>query len=372
MYIKAMRVILGAVLGLWLATATSVAVAKPMWIGDCWGIGLKSKAGREILQRSNINCVEILARVEYMEGDVQKAFQNSRHRPWPWLDSEYRESLDSLIRKCAAMGLKVQLNLDPGWTAVSPAFRRRVREGSNAPDEGSAWLFPNRETGYSERQIALYADLFCRAAAYCEKAYPGVVKWIQVGNDLGFPDDNYRALVEAVVAEVKKRDIDIAVTANALQGRLPRDMSSGKLPDIVGFRHLPAFAAPDSKYPSQAEVVLELRRGLAGKRSYRGRPVEIWVEKWNPLVRGESMREQQGWQRVIDLLDEQRRLGVTGSTFLTFHLDAKSSNQAAGWALSWSDGVTSPGFDDIAAKIKELTGAAVAAPRKPGAPNSSP
>jgi hypothetical protein len=344
------------------------AAAKPMWIGDCWGMGLKSKAGREVLKRSNINYVEILARVEYMEGDIEKAFLNPQHRPWPWFDPKYRESLDSLIRKASSLGLKVELNLDPGWTAVSPAFRERLLRSERKPDEGSAWLFPNPVKGFTDRQIALYADLFGRAAAHCEKTYPGVVKWIEIGNDLGFPEENYRRLVEAVTAEMAKRETGIAVMADALQGRLVREIASGKLPDIVGFHHLPAFARPGSKYPSQAEIALELRRGLEGKRSYRGHHVHIWVDKWNPCLRGESMRDAEVWKRVADRLTEQERLALDGSAFFTFCLDTKHSDPAAAWALSWNDGVVSPGLGEIAAKIGELTGGRLPA----GRPASSP
>jgi hypothetical protein len=343
-----------------LLAAAPPAYGATMWVGDCWGVGLKSKVGREMLRRANINYVQILARVEYMEGDIEKAFANSRHRPWPWFDPSYRESLDSLIRKAASLGLKVELNLDPGRTAVSPAFRRRLEGGKRSPDEGSAWLFPDIRSGFSDRQIALYADLVARSAAYCDKAYPGVVRWIQVGNDLGFPADNYRKLVEAVLAEVKKRELEIAIIADALQGRLVREMPSGKLPDLIGFHHEPAFTPPGSKYPSQAEVVLELRRSLAGKHSYRGRPVEIWVDKWNPWLRGESMRDSQVWERVLERLAEQQRLGVAGSAFMTFFLDARHDNPAAAWALSWSDGVVSPGFAEIARRIDEITGAKAA------------
>jgi hypothetical protein len=349
-------VLVSAAMALALAATVSWSRHDPMWIGDCWGTGLKSKAGRALLERSNINCVELLARVEYLEGDIQRALANPRHRPWPWLDPTYRESLDSLIRKAAGLGLKVQLNLDPGGTAVSPAFRRRLRAGAATPDEGSAWLFPKAKSGYSDRQIALYADLFARTAAQCEKAYPGVVKWIQVGNDLGFPADNYRRLVEAVVEAVKARGLGVAVVADGLGGRLPREMPNGKLPDIVGFHHLPAFAAEDSKYPSQAELVLELRRALGGKRSYRGRSVEIWVDEWNPVRRGESLRDAAAWRGVVDLLDEQRRLGVTGSIFITFCLDGERKDRAAAWALGFSGGAASPGFNDIAAKVGQLTG----------------
>lgn len=351
---RVMGVVVWAV-GLSLALTAAPAFARPMWIGDCWGIGLGSKVGREFLERSNISYVQLLARVEYMEGDIDKAFANPRHRPWPWFDPKRRESLDSLIRKAAALGLKVELNLDPGRTAVSPAFRQRLASGERSPDEGSAWLFPDRESGLTDRQIALYADLFARAAAHCEKTYPDVVRWMQVGNDLAFPLDNYRKLVEAVVSEVKKRDLAIAVIANAYDGRLGREMQSGKLPDILGFHHLPAFAPPGSKYPSQAEIVLELRRCLSGKRSYRGRPVEIWADKWNPYQHGESMRTFEVWRRVVDRLDEQQRLGISGSGLITVFLDLRHTNPAAAWALSWNDRVTSPGFDDIARKIAELT-----------------
>jgi len=345
-----------AVIALGLLGVAMPAYGRPMWVGDCWGIGLKSKVGREMLRRANINYVQILARVEYMEGDIERAFANSRHRPWPWFDPDYRESLDSLIRKAAGLGLKVELNLDPGRTAVSPAFRQRLEAGKRSPDEGSAWLFPDIRSGFTDRQIALYADLVARSAAYCEKAYPGVVRWIQVGNDLGFPADNYRKLVEAVVAEVKRRELEVAIVADALQGRLAREMPSGKLPDIIGFHHEPAFTPAGSKYPSQAEVVLELHRSLGDKRSYRGQQVEIWADKWNPWLRGESMREFEVWQRVLERLAEQQRLGVAGSAFMTFFLDAKHRNLSAAWALSWSDGVASPGFGKIADKIAELTG----------------
>ena len=329
--------------------------AKPMAVGDCWGMGLKSKLGRELLRRSNVNYVQILARVEYMEGDIDKAFVNPRHRPWPWVDPTYRESIDSLIRTAAGLGLKVELNLDPGWTAVSPSFRQRLIGGKRTPDEGSAWLFPDFNTGYTDRQIALYADLFARTAAHCERTYPGVVRWMQVGNDLGFPPDNYRELVEAVVMEVKKRGLGMAVIADARQGRLARDIPSGRLPDIVGFHHLPAYARPGSKYPSQAEVIIELRRSLAGKRSSRGRFVEIWVDKWNPCLKGETMRDPQVAVRVADRLSEQHRFGVTGSGFMTFFLDARHSNPAGAWALAWNDGVVSPAFKRIAATIGDLT-----------------
>jgi len=332
-----------------------------MWVGDCWGMGLKSKMGREVLRRSNINYVEILARVEYLDGDIAKAFTNARHRPWPWFDPNYRESLDSLIRKAVSIGLKVELNLDPGWTSVSPAFRQRLEEGKSTPDEGSAWLFPNAKTGYTDHQIALYADLFGRAATHCAKTYPGVVRWIQLGNDLGFPDDNYRKLVEAVVAEAKEHELEIAIVADGLQAPLARTLPSGKLPDIIGFHHLPAFARAGGSYPSQAEIVLDLRRSLEGKRSYRGRPVEIWVDKWNPYLKGESMRDFEVWRRVAERLAEQRRLGVAGSAFISFFLDARHTNPSALWGLSWNDGITSPGFDEIARKVGELTRPAAAA-----------
>ena len=367
MKVSRLHVLFLAAAVLTMAASTWPAAAKPMWIGDCWGMGLKSKAGRDVLKRSNINYVEILARVEYMEGDIEKAFLNPQHRPWPWFEPKYRESLDSLIRKAASLGLKVQLNLDPGWTAVSPAFRERLRRGERKPDEGSAWLFPSVTSGFTDRQITLYADLFARTAAHCDRAYPGVVKWIEIGNDLGFPEDNYRKLVEAVTAEMAKRETGIAAMADALQGRLVRGMASGKLPDIIGFHHLPAFARPGSKYPSQAEIALELRRNLEGKRSYGGHHVHIWVDKWNPSLRGESMRDVEVWKRVADRLTEQQRLGLEGSAFFTFCLDTRHSDPAAAWALSWNDGVVSPGLAEIAAKIAELTSV-----RAPSASGSGP
>jgi hypothetical protein len=372
MKVSRLRVLLLAAAALGVTATLLPAAAKPMWIGDCWGMGLKSKAGRDVLKRSNINYVAILARVEYMDGDIEKAFLNPQHRPWPWFDPKYRESLDSLIRKAASLGLKVQLNLDPGWTAVSAAFRERLRRGDRKPDEGSAWLFPNPQKGFTDRQIALYADLFGRTAAHCEKTYPGVVRWIEIGNDLGFPQDNYCKLVEAVTMEMKKRETGVAVMADALQGRLVRAMANGTLPDIIGFHHLPAFARPGSKYPSQAEIVIELRRILEGKRSYRGHHVDIWVDKWNPCLRGESMRDFDVWQRVADRLTEQQRLALGGSAFFTFCLDTRHSDPAAAWALSWNDGVICPGLAEIAAKIGELTGSHASSGRPASSPPSGP
>jgi hypothetical protein len=359
---------LGAMVAVWAICALPIQ-AKPMAVGDCWGIGLRSKLGRDLLRRSNVTYVQILARVEYMEGDIDKAFTNPRHRPWPWFDPTYRESIDSVIRKAIGLGLQVELNLDPGWTAVSPEFRRRLETGKRTPDEGSAWLFPDATSGYTDHQITLYADLFARAAAHCEKTYPGVVRWIQVGNDLGFPSDNYRKLVEAVVIEAKKRGLDTAVVADALRGRLARELPSGRLPDIVGFHHLPGYARPGSRYPSQAEVILELRRSLSGKRSWRGRPVEIWVDKWNPCLKDESMRSSDVAARVVDRLAEQRRLGVTGSGFITFFLDVRHTNPTGTWALAWNDGVVSPAFKRIADWIHDAASdgmpAASASPPRP-------
>ncbi|UCH36468.1 MAG: hypothetical protein JSV65_08975, partial [Armatimonadota bacterium] len=216
-------------------------------------------------------------------------------------------------------------------------------------------------------QIALYADLVARAAAYCDKAHPGVVKWIQVGNDLGFPTDNYCRLVAAVVAEVHNRELGINVVADVLQGRLARQLPSGKLPDIVGFHHLPGFARSGSKYPSQAEVILELRRALEGKRSYRGHPVEIWVDKWNPALQGENMRSFEVWSRVLDRLAEQQRLRVAGSGFITFCFDGRHTDANRAWALSWTDGVVSPGFEKIAEMVAGLCGKQSASGRSPTA-----
>jgi len=342
--------------------AVSMPAGAATWVGDCWGLGLRTAKGRLLLENSGANYVEILCRVEYMEGPIEKAFANPRHRPWPWADAAYRESLDSLIRKADKLGLKVQLNLDPGSTAVSPAFRDRLKRGEKTPDEGSAWLFPNYRTGYTERQIAQYADLFRRSAEHCHKVHPGVVRWIQIGNECDyFPAANYAQLVAAVVDEVRGSKAPVQIIADARADVLKR-LDSKHMPDIVGLHHLPYFRSNPAAYPPPSRFVADARKAIGGRKSWRGYRVAAWVDEWNSHTKAQPIASQAGQRRFMSTLDDIAR-SADGSTFVSFVLGGAKGSKNGDFAVAWTDGsYLVPQYREVAKKVAALTGRRVEDP----------
>jgi hypothetical protein len=345
--------------------ALSVPAAGATWVGDCWGVGLSSEQGRILLQNSGVNYVEIACRVEYMEGPIEQAFANPRHRPWPYYQGyeSHRESIDSLIRKADQLGLKVQLNLDPGSTAVSSAFRSRLKRGEKTPDEGSAWLFPNWRTGYTDKQIALYADLFRRSADYCHKTYPGVVRWIQIGNECDyFPAEDYARLVAAVVDKMRGSRAPVEIIADARADVLSR-LDAKHMPDIVGFHWLPMFRRSPQTYPPPSQFVAEARKAIAGKKSWRGNRVKVWVDEWNSHYKAQPISSDAGLRHLLATLDDIAR-SADGSTFVSFVLPGGKDSRASDWSIAWVDGsYLERHYLEMARKVAALTGRKIQAPR---------